>query len=155
MGKKKDKKKGKVDVTIQNREVVYGDTPPNSKARKAAIQHMLKHYTGGRAVKAYVKGKMPELNENVIVNYLIAEEFATSESSAILIMRHMSDEWLAHVICESSGNPDSAAMAVALEKWRKSIEAGEKEARAKVEPTSTKRYKPTKRITQLSKVQIR
>jgi hypothetical protein len=152
MGKKKDKKKKEVDVTIQNREVVYGDTAPNSKERKAAIQHMLRNYTGGRAVKRYVNGKMPELNENVIVEYLIAEEFATSESSAILIMQHMSDEWLEHILSESKRGE---AYAKALQKLRKSIESGEEESRAKVEPTPENKYIPTKRVTQLSKVAIR
>jgi hypothetical protein len=151
MGKKKDKKKGKVDVTIQNREIVYGDTPPNSKERKAAIQHMLKNYTGGRAVKARLKGKMPELNENVVVYYLIAEEFATSESSAILIMQHMSDEWLEHILSESKKGD---AYAHAIQKLRKSIESAESEAQAKLN-SSEKKYIPKKRITQLSKVQIK
>ena len=114
MGKKK---KNKVDVSIQNGTIVYGDTEPNSEARNRAIAHMLS-YTGRNAIEGYAKGKRPELDnekklraikvkklkqsklktEEVIIDYLISEQFATDEYSAISILNHMSEEWLDNIL---------------------------------------------------------
>ena len=104
---------------------------------------MLAKHSGGGAVKRMLKQREKQqqaLGESLIVDYLIAEEFASSEKSAEAIMRHMSEEWLEHILYESKRGD---AYAAALEKLRTSIESGEKEAQARLNPTPEKKYVPT------------
>jgi hypothetical protein len=147
---KKGKKSGKVEFTQSGPDVTYTNPgEPNSEERNKAIKDMLAKHSGGGAVKKYVKQKA--LGESLIVDYLIAEEFASSEKSAEAIMQHMSEEWRQHILYESKRGD---AYAAALEKLRRSIESGEKEAQARLNPTPEKKYVPTKRVTKLSKVRI-
>ena len=104
----KKSKKDKVEFTQSGPDVTYTNPgEANSKERKAAIKDMLAKHSGGGAVKKYVKQKA--LKESLIVDYLIAEEFASSEKSAEAIMRHMSEEWLEHILYESKKGEKYAA----------------------------------------------
>jgi hypothetical protein len=150
---KKDKKSGKVEFIQTGSDVTYTNAgEANSKERKAAIKHMLKHFTGRKSIERDLERRRQEaLGESLIVDYLISEEFASSEKSAEAIMQHMSEEWLEHILYESSKGEKYAA---ALRKLRKSIEDGEKEAQARLNPTQEKKYVPTKRVTKISNVRI-
>lgn len=108
---KKKSKKGKAEFTQSGPDVTYDAGEANSKKRQYAIDHMVAN-SGGKAVKMELeKRKQQALGESLIVDYLIAEEFASSEKSAEAIMRHMSEEWLEHILSESSGNPEAAEIA--------------------------------------------
>lgn len=149
-------KKKKVEFTRDESGIITYTNPgeANSKERKAAIKLMMSKHTGGGAVKRMLKQREKQqkaLGESLIVDYLIAEEFASSAKSAEAIMRHMSEEWLEHILYESKRGD---AYALALKKLRQSIEDGEKEAQARLNPTPEKKYVPTKRVTKLSKVRI-